>query len=212
MSLISIKQSCLDRAAGLSPAAGGAILLSFLLGAYYWNNLLQFPYSPVSFRLVFLTVILSATKFRLAIPVQEMVGRLQPPARANLRFVALALIAVLIVRLLVKLWIRSIDPDYDYERLTVGTFLDECVLAPLSEEAVFRGILLTALCGIFRKKLALIVVFSSLIFSAVHNVHFPPQQLGTFLFGAITCLVSLQARSLTTCIFLHAVSNSFIFF
>ncbi|MFP5076273.1 hypothetical protein ACLE20_03110 [Rhizobium sp. YIM 134829] len=54
MSLRSIRQSCVERAESLSPAGAAAVLLSFLLGYYYWANLVRIDFATLLFELLFL--------------------------------------------------------------------------------------------------------------------------------------------------------------
>ncbi len=79
------------------------------------------------------------------------------------------------------------------------------VLAPVTEEILFRGFLLYrwgAKWGMTRS-----IIASSALFGALH-----PDPLGAALFGAGMCLLYLHTRSLWVPIFAHAVYNGFLWF
>ncbi|MFP5076274.1 CPBP family intramembrane glutamic endopeptidase [Rhizobium sp. YIM 134829] len=156
-------------------------------------------------------MIILSSRYSFQIPIAQLTGRIDVPEKEHWRLLAFALAAIVAVRITVKLWARSIDPSYDFVDLTGETIFDLCVLPPLFEEPIFRGIVLTAVCVLFRDRVVPIFLFSSVIFSAMHDVSYAPQQVGTFCLNLITSVVALRTRSLSASILLHATFNAFGF-
>jgi membrane protease YdiL (CAAX protease family) len=85
----------------------------------------------------------------------------------------------------------------------VGTFLTLVVVAPVTEELIFRGILLR---GFLRRYgLPKAALFSSLLFGLAHMN--PWQFAYTTVIGMLLALVWWRTRSLGLCILAHAVNN-----
>jgi len=88
-----------------------------------------------------------------------------------------------------------------------GSFLALVVVAPVTEELFFRGLIL----GGFLSRYSVLksVVVSSLLFGAIH---LNPWQFATAsLLGAIFAWWFLRTRSLRICLFGHAVANLLVF-
>ncbi len=75
------------------------------------------------------------------------------------------------------------------------------VLAPISEEIFFRGILFQALKESYSRNVAIIA--SSLLFMACHS----PMMVGPLMLGLITAYITDKTRSLWPAIIFHALSN-----
>lgn len=78
-----------------------------------------------------------------------------------------------------------------------------CILAPILEEFIFRGIILRGLLESYSKKFSILI--SSVIFAIVHLS--PSQILGAFIFGLFFGLVYSKTRSLGYTIILHFLAN-----
>lgn len=83
------------------------------------------------------------------------------------------------------------------------TVLNGCVVGPIAEEFMFRG-LLTKRLG---KKTSIILgtILSSIIFGVFHS-----DILGSFVFGFILSMVFLKTNNLAVTILIHILSNSIV--
>jgi len=87
---------------------------------------------------------------------------------------------------------------------TVSAFIAACVLAPLLEELLFRGILLRAFLAQYPRGLA--IGYSALYFGVAHlNIY---QFCLAFLLGLFLGWLYERSRSLIPCIALHAALNT----
>jgi membrane protease YdiL (CAAX protease family) len=97
-----------------------------------------------------------------------------------------------------------------------------CILAPISEEAVFRGIMLPGyteiLGGSTRKATETMVgiaIASSIAFSLFHWTAYGAEFMegafvGAFIFGIMMCVVAYHQKSIIGCILIHAMTNAWI--
>lgn len=97
-----------------------------------------------------------------------------------------------------------------------------CILAPISEEAVFRGIMLpgyTEILGGTAKKVTEstvgIAIASSIAFSLFHWTAYGAEFMegafvGAFIFGVMMCVVAYHQKSIIGCILIHAMTNAWI--
>lgn len=82
------------------------------------------------------------------------------------------------------------------------TILYLVAVAPISEEIVFRGLILKALSP-FGKKNA--IILSALLFALMHkNI---PQAVGAFAIGIIFAIVDTKANSIVPSIIMHSLNN-----
>jgi membrane protease YdiL (CAAX protease family) len=90
----------------------------------------------------------------------------------------------------------------------VISFISGCVLAPVLEEMLFRGIILRSFLRRYSRTKA--ILLSSLLFGAAHmNLY----QLATaFAIGIVAGWLYERCRSLWPCILLHAAYNGFVTF
>lgn len=90
----------------------------------------------------------------------------------------------------------------------IAGFLTVCILAPIIEEILFRGILLR---GLLQNGTSPIIAISlsAILFGLAHLN--PWQFLGAGLLGAVFGFVYFRTKSLWLCIFLHALNNSVSF-
>ncbi len=89
-----------------------------------------------------------------------------------------------------------------------GLFLAS-IQAPIVEELIFRGTLLTALSGLFRSNryhIVLAITVSSLLFASIH-----PQGFALWLvlggIGVINSVLCYQTRSVMPGMFMHGIYN-----
>ena len=84
----------------------------------------------------------------------------------------------------------------------IMTILYLVVIAPISEEIVFRGLILNTLSP-FSKKNA--VILSAILFALMHkNI---PQAVGAFVIGIIFATVDIKANSIVPSIVMHSLNN-----
>lgn len=84
----------------------------------------------------------------------------------------------------------------------IMTLLYLVVIAPISEEIVFRGLILKVLSP-FSKKNA--IILSALLFALMHkNI---PQAVGAFAIGIIFATVDTKANSIVPSIIMHSLNN-----
>jgi len=103
---------------------------------------------------------------------------------------------------------QDVDPSRLFPATPAGilvAFLVAVVLAPLAEEVLFRGVLLSALSR--RWGTAVAVFGSSAVFSAMHvsPIAVPP----IFVLALVLGWLFVRTRSLTVCIVAHSVFNGF---
>lgn len=195
----------------IPPHVGAAAVVLYLLMFGYWVQLLHFNFSFVVQRACFLAVMLPALVGGLGLPLSHTIGRLDVPGRTHPKFMALALLVAIMLRLALKFTAQSIVPGTDMQTLTAWNFTYECIIPPLNEEPVFRGLLLTSLLSIFEPPWGQAVVLAALIFCSIHSVRDPEQQIAAFMLGCLLEVVFVRTRSLSSCMMLHAVWNAMIF-
>ena len=89
----------------------------------------------------------------------------------------------------------------------ITAFISICIIAPIFEEIVYRGIILEQLSK--RYGMATSIIISALIFGLVHwNFH---QGVNTFFVGLILGFIYLKTKSLLLCIFWHFANNFLVF-
>lgn len=86
--------------------------------------------------------------------------------------------------------------------------IESCIIAPIFEETLYRGILLKGLINKYNSKKA--IVYSALIFGIAHlNI---PQGINAFLLGLIIGTVFYYTRSIYICIIMHFANNLLVNF
>ena len=85
----------------------------------------------------------------------------------------------------------------------VLSFLSLVVLAPLTEELVFRGILLQRWGSKYSSKIA--ILLSSAIFASLHT-----DPLGAFVFGVFMCYLTIRSRGILLPMICHSLYNLFV--
>lgn len=96
-----------------------------------------------------------------------------------------------------------------FESLPIVILLIEtCIIAPIFEEVLYRGILLKGLINKYNSKRA--IVYSALIFGIAHlNI---PQGINAFLLGLILGTLFYYTRSIYLCMIMHFVNNLLVNF
>lgn len=150
---------------------------------------------------------LSGVSFRAVCPLSPVSGRV------------LALTAVLILGAVILLsdidnLTRSVLPPPDalveaFENLLntadhpLGSFFLLVVVAPVTEEVLFRGLILRGFLANYSKRRA--ILLSALLFAVMHTN--PWQFISAFVAGVILAWLLIETGSLLPCLFAHAVAN-----
>ena len=196
--------------AGIPLDIGVTIVLSYLALHMVWGHLIFGNYVFVVERVAFLTVVLLYLIIIRRIPLHESIGYFHLPERKHWRLFLGLLAAVIILRLAIKAESQLEIVGADSEVLTLKAFIDECVIPPLNEETVFRGLVLSCLISVFNERRWLLIVLSAVIFAACHNA--PLHTLVAIMTGGILYAIAfLKTKSLTGCMLLHAVWNFGVF-
>ena len=92
--------------------------------------------------------------------------------------------------------------------LLVILLIETCVIAPIFEETLYRGILLKGLINKYSSKKA--IFYSALIFGIAHlNI---PQGINAFLLGLILGTVFYYTKSIYLCMVMHFANNLLVNF
>ncbi|MGB3453750.1 MAG: type II CAAX endopeptidase family protein [Moheibacter sp.] len=177
----------------LSYLAGGvfAIMLILPMLNISWDVIKKHIMNPTSIALILLSTLL----YVFLIPFTEMIGSIVPTAGNSF------------LEELYEMFKSGFEMMMDYK---IAGFITVCILAPILEEILFRGVLLRGLLQNGTSPIIAIFV-SSLLFGAAHLN--PWQFIAAGFLGAIFGFVYYRTRSLWLCMFLHALNNtiSFVF-
>nr|WP_262904866.1 CPBP family intramembrane glutamic endopeptidase [Hymenobacter pini] len=94
-------------------------------------------------------------------------------------------------------------------KVPVIGFLMLCIVAPVLEELLLRGVVLQGLLRNFPNRPWIAIGQSALIFGIMHMN--PPQSLATFGLGLLMGWLYYRTRSLWLCMGAHFVNNFFAF-
>lgn len=171
----------------------GGLLAIFTLKYYLkinWKTVSAHIWKPVSLGVVFLSILL----YFLSLPFAEFLSTMVPTT------------GIPWLEELYKSIAQTFEMILDYP---VAGFITICILAPIIEEILFRGILLR---GLLQNKVSpiLSIFLSSLLFGAAHLN--PWQFLGAGMLGAVFGFVYYRTKSLWLVMFLHALNNTISFF
>ena len=113
--------------------------------------------------------------------------------------------------------------DHTFFATSTEYLIVVCVLAPIGEEGVFRGILLPTFSSIFGDDLKGMIggglvaaaILSSIAFSLFHWTAYGAEFMegafvGAFIFGILMCSVAYWQKSIIGCILIHAMTNAWI--
>ena len=87
-----------------------------------------------------------------------------------------------------------------------GTFLLGVIIAPVTEEPLFRGFILTGLLANYPERKA--ILYSAVLFGAMHMS--PAAMISLSLWGWVVGWVFVRTGSLIPCLFVHALTNLFV--
>lgn len=87
----------------------------------------------------------------------------------------------------------------------VAAFFTACVVAPIAEEIIFRGLLLPALSRFWSRSLS--VVVSSIVFAVIHPTGIPAWP-ALFGLAVVSSVLAFQTRSIVPSIVMHAIHNT----
>lgn len=155
-----------------------------------WKDLRNHLENPTSFALLFLSILLYLFLLPFAEYLTEIVPTQGIPWLENWY----------------QIMSETFQKVFDYP---IASFLTICILAPILEEILFRGIILR---GMLQKGLSPIfaIFFSSILFGLAHLN--PWQFLGAGFLGGIIGFVYYRTKSLWLAIFLHALNNMISFY
>lgn len=177
----------------LSFLIGGGVAIYILLNyvGTKWKSILEHLWKPSSLAVLFLSILL----YLFSLPFVEFVSSMVPTQ------------GVPYLEELYRKLSQSFEMMLDYK---VAGFITVCVLAPIIEEIIFRGILLRGLLQNGTSPI-LAIVLSSALFGMAHLN--PWQFLGAGMLGAVFGFVYYRTKSLWICVFLHALNNmiSYVF-
>lgn len=174
-----------------------SFLLGGILGIFLLSIYLKIKWKSISEHLKKLpniwVIILSPLLFLFALPFAEFTTSLVPTTGNKL------------LGELYKSTIEAFEIMLNYK---VAGFITVCILAPVLEEILFRGILLR---GMLQQGIspAIAIILSSVLFGLAHMN--PWQFLGAGILGAIFAYIYYRTKSLWMCIFLHSLNNTISF-
>lgn len=153
------------------------------------KDILAHVKTPVSLLLTGLSILL----YFLTLPFAEFLASLMPTTGNEW------------LELFYREIIKGFEMMLNYK---VAGFLTVCIIAPILEEILFRGILLR---GLLQHKVnaAVAIILSSFLFGIAHLN--PWQFIGAGMLGAVFGFVYYRTKSLWLCIFLHALNNTISF-
>jgi membrane protease YdiL (CAAX protease family) len=99
-------------------------------------------------------------------------------------------------------WLNTKD-DYGMAESAVGSFLLVVVAAPVSEELVFRGVLLRGFAGRYGDRTG--ILLSATFFALMHL--YAIKLLSTFLLGVLLAWLTLRLGSIWPGVMAHAMNN-----
>lgn len=87
-----------------------------------------------------------------------------------------------------------------------SAFWSAVILAPILEEALFRGILLP-MAGLSMKGMVVVALVFSAFHAAAYGMALQTAFVGAFVVGLIAAMLTVQRGSVTAAIVMHAVFN-----
>lgn len=155
----------------------------------------------------------------------NMVYKGSKPTKKDLIFIAILIIGYILIReaLLTEFLMQFDGPftEEDIKLLTENSTelefitlmgimqIQALIEAPIFEEILFRGIVLSGLLNKYKHKPKKAIVYSALVFAIVHfNI---PQGINAFIGGIILGSIFYYTKSLRLSIFAHFINNFFVF-
>jgi len=103
-----------------------------------------------------------------------------------------------------EFWVNAFNSLLGGDSGLIYSFIAVAIVAPVVEEVLFRGIILSGFLKHYSPVKAIVV--SALLFGLVHAN--PWQFTGAFTFGLIAAWLYMRTRVLWLCIYMHALNNS----
>jgi CAAX amino terminal protease family. len=104
-------------------------------------------------------------------------------------------------------WMNELPQQSSFTKWLM--ILSICLVAPVSEEIVFRGLMLNSSIGWGKSSKTLGIAVVSLIFSLVHSQYDSVFTfIYLFIFSSILCVVRINTRGLLMPMILHGINNS----
>lgn len=187
--------------------------------SFYWWFLL----ASEGVELLLLAALIPIIARRANMPLSDMGGR---PV-LTLRDVAMGLASAVLCWLafglrdlapshVVNVGLNDIFKGFVWNKLnTAGAFFSIGVMAPVKEEIVFRGALISLLCAFWGRtpvKKAVFAVISSLFFAFIHQAGHPIDYAVLFIHGMIWGGLFIITGSLSAAIISHSAYNILVDF
>jgi membrane protease YdiL (CAAX protease family) len=156
--------------------------------------------------------VLMRYRSRTGIEADEVAGRFDIPLITVLP-IAGVVFGLLLAETPILLWLMHLAPslnpkeDYGMAESVVGSFLLVVVTAPVSEELLFRGILLRGFAGRYGDRIG--ILLSATLFALMH-VH-AIKLLSTFLLGVLLAWLTLRLGSIWPGMMAHTMNNLLAF-
>lgn len=183
-----------------------SMVIIYLVTYAIWRQLVFGNYSFVYFRLLFLAaIVIYLIRGQGWVAVKQEMARALALPKGKTRFCMQLVGVALLLRLLVKVIWPEVVIGLEW-----ATMMDECLLPPLSEEIVFRWLLLGALLQNMKSS-TWAVMLSAFLFASAHNLSGPLHLVPLLALGLITSYGYLKTGSLSFCIVLHALWNALVF-
>lgn len=170
-----------------------AIFLSITYVKTKWKFIVDHLLNPISLMVLILSVLL----FLFMVPFTEYVTSIVPTE------------GIPILEELYKVMSGHFESMFSNNYRKITGFITVCILAPIIEEILFRGIILRGLLQ-YGASPIMAIFLSSFLFGLAHLN--PWQFLGAGILGAIFGYVYYRTQSLWLPVFLHALNNCISFF
>lgn len=184
------------------------VVLGYIVGHLLWIKVVKGDYSLAFFRCIFIAVLCGilvlnrqTSRIKIALIGEGTFSRKDMPDL----IVYLSIIVFLRIA-----WMFVFE--HSLTLFTRRTLFDNCILAPINEEIVFRGVILGCLLYSFSGHKWRSIIVSSLIFYVFHEEPFSIKYfVALFVSGLLLGHCYYRLRNVIPCIALHIVWNSLSF-
>ena len=118
--------------------------------------------------------------------------------------VIILLMTLFIIAIRTAVWKEGITETFQFD---VFVFIGTCLLAPITEEILCRGIIVDILSE--KHGNAFVIIISSVIFYIIHG---NPINVGALLFGILASWSILKTKSIIPGVVIHFIWNTSIYF
>lgn len=185
---------------------GAIIVVSYLTLRLFWQQSISGSYAFAIERALFLIAVIIYARIRYQWSPTVLLGSFRFPDRSHLRFVVAIVCISMVMRLAIKIYLG----DVDHFGLSLSSFIDNCIVAPVNEEFVFRGLVISSLIGAFPRRKWGLILLAALIFTGVHRLY-SIAAITLMAMGIVLGILFVRTRSITACVLLHGVWNSAVF-